>query len=345
MKLKHIIQATLFVLTIILIIVFKKHPTIVESIYSNALYPVIASVMSFISGLLPFSISDSFYILLIIGLILGLILVLIKKRTFKWYITKILIGIAYIISLFYILWGFNYYRSDIFARINLTPIEDNRQELYMQTISQLINEAKDNYLPPDFQFDMKTIDEEIENSFKEYSLFLNIPYPCGSRRVKHITFSLFFAKSGILGYFGPFFNEVHINSKLTRWDIPIVTAHEKSHQFGITSEGEANFYAWLVCANSKYKWNRYSASIYALSMFLTRLDKQKFEEIMQTIPQNIVDDIIDRDEYWSKMQNKYLGALSSAVNDAYLKSNNVEDGVQNYGMMVELIMAYKNSSR
>ncbi len=343
MKLKYIIPASLSIITLGLIIVFRHNPQLVENSYSNAFYPVIAIILSHISGVLPFSLSDVFYLLLIIWFVYALILVIIKKLKFKHFAINLLIVIAYIFSFFHILWGFNYNRVNIFNRTQLSKIEADSLIAYKHTLEQLINEANNNYMSADFIPSTEYIDKSIELSFKENAEFLSIPYPCGKRKVKSITLSLFFAKSGILGYFGPFFNEVHICSKLTKWDIPMVTAHEKAHQFGITGEGEANFYAWLVCSTSECKWNRYSASIYAVSMFWGKAKGHDYirEQINNLLPE-VKKDIIMRNNYWRSIRNKHLDNMSNFINDVYLKGNNVEKGVDDYGTMIDLIVAYKN---
>ncbi len=343
MKLKHIIPASLSIITLIFIFIFRHNPQLVENYYSNAFYPVIASILSNVSRIFPFSLSDIFYLLLIVWLIYSLILVIIKKLKFKQFAINLLITIAYILSLFHILWGFNYNRADIFTRTQLSKIKEDNTDIYKKTLKQLINEANNNYLSADFIPSTKYIDKSIEHSFKENAELLSITYPCGKRRVKSITLSLLFAKSGILGYFGPFFNEVQICSKLTKWDIPMVMAHEKAHQFGVTSEGEANFYAWLVCSTSECRWNRYSASVYAISMFLNKAKGADYvKKLAQDLLPRVKKDIIMRNNYWRSIRNKHLGSMSNFINDAYLKGNNVEKGVDDYGTMIDLIVAYKN---
>ena len=81
-------------------------------------------------------------------------------------------------------------------------------------------------------------------------------------------FSSFYSKMGLSGYFGPFFNEIHVNHYLLPLDYPFVLAHEKAHQFGITSEAEANLVAFVICVRSDDQRLRYSGYQSLLLYFL-----------------------------------------------------------------------------
>ena len=52
---------------------------------------------------------------------------------------------------------------------------------------------------------------------------------------------------GVTGSMGPFFCEFTLNGDLLPANYPATYAHELAHLLGITSEAEANFYAYQVC--------------------------------------------------------------------------------------------------
>ena len=43
--------------------------------------------------------------------------------------------------------------------------------------------------------------------------------------------------------------------------------------------------------------------------------------------------------YWQEFKDKPVSNAAQKINDAYLKANNQEDGVQSYGRMVDLLLA------
>src|SRR5664280_2444190 len=66
----------------------------VDHYYSANIYPVVARLLSFFSNLIPFSLWDVFWILIIVLIISGLVLVIFKKIKFKWYLLRILQSLA-----------------------------------------------------------------------------------------------------------------------------------------------------------------------------------------------------------------------------------------------------------
>ena len=56
----------------------------------------------------------------------------------------------------------------------------------------------------------------------------------------------------------PFFCEFTLNGDLLPHDYPATYAHELAHLLGITSEAEANFYAYQVCTRSSVPEIRFS---------------------------------------------------------------------------------------
>ena len=81
-------------------------------------------------------------------------------------------------------------------------------------------------------------------------------------------FSMLYGEMGLSGYFGPFFNEIHVNGYLLPMDYPFLLGHEKAHQFGITSEAEANLIAYVICVTSEDQRLRYSGCQSLLLYFL-----------------------------------------------------------------------------
>src|SRR5690554_5253867 len=191
---------------------FISYPYLAERYYSQTLYPVLASGLSAISSIVPFSIDDIFYVVLILSGIVLLIITFIGNISILQSVLTAINVLSWVYILFYFLWGFNYFRVDINNRLELMEHKANPEE-FMNVFQTIIEDANASYTTYD---DISTdeVAGYIEGSYARLAPTIKIHYPGGFRRVKHITFSSLFAQAGISGYFGPFFNEVHINSRL-----------------------------------------------------------------------------------------------------------------------------------
>ncbi len=334
-----IILPVLAILVFLLTRVAVHFHSLVEHWYSQKLYVVIARFFSAISSLFPFSLDDLFYIILILLLIILLILPFFRKISFGKALKTILNVLAGVYILFYILWGFNYSRPDLNARLGI-PKQKPDTKLFSEKLQKLIDTTNVDYCTFN-DFDKNRIDSLVEASYKKLAPVLKINYPQGKRRAKKITFSRFFAKAGISGYYGPFFNEIHVNKYVLPVEYPFVLAHEKAHQFGITSEAEANFYAWLVCTSSPSKQLRYSANLQVLRYFLYQGSGLKiYPEMVKRLNKNVIDDYRKIRENWDKLRNDKVDKIASKVNDTYLKTNHVKKGIDDYNDVVQLVMDF-----
>jgi hypothetical protein len=128
-------------------------------------------------------------------------------------------------------------------------------------------------------------------------------------------------------------------------DYPFVLAHEKAHQFGVTSEAEANFVAFVICVNSEDQQVKYSGFLSALLYFLRDASQLKdYHEIVERIDKRVVDDLRTRKKYYLGLQNERMSDIQTAANDTYLKANNIEKGVKNYDQVVALVMEWYYNS-
>lgn len=341
---KSLIPFIFFLLTVLLQFVFKHNAPLTEKYYSTGLYPTIAKLMSSLSVLLPFSLGDLFYVTIILTFFIGLGLLIFKKIHFGKFLLRVFQTTAVVYVLFYWLWGFNYYREPAHQRLQLTKGTAN-DSIFISNFSHVIEKVNFHY-SPQTEFKPYKNDMLIEASYKNMSAYLQFNYPMGKSRMKHITFSDFFAKATILGYYGPFFNETHINRHLTVWDIPVVSAHEKSHRLGVTSEAEAGFYGWLICVNSKDNFTQYAGWLYALDYFVYQsrgIENRK--ELIAKIKPEVINDMRVRNKHWHAWRNEKIDRAATKVNDAYLKSNNIQKGIDDYNGVVQLIIDYLDRGR
>ena len=316
-----------------------RHPAVVEQSYSESIYPVIAKSLSFFSNLVPFSIWDLFWILFTAGLLSGLILAVFKTVRWGWYILRLAQLLALMYAFFYLSWGFNYFRPPLETRAGWKkPVTD--EGMFRSILDSVIIQSNKKYVQISGA-DYSLVDNLVEKSYEKNRNILGIHYPNGFRRPKKMIFSSYFVKSGISGYFGPFFNEIQLNKYVFLPDFPFLLAHEKAHQFGIASEAEANMAAFIVCTTSTDRRLQYSGYMYLLLYFLKDAEQMTdYHEIIGKIDKRVITDIRSREKYYRALQNKTLENMQTAVNDLYLKSNHITKGVKNYNQVVTLVITW-----
>nr|WP_319572293.1 DUF3810 domain-containing protein [uncultured Draconibacterium sp.] len=342
-KYKWLVFPALAAITFIITLLLRQQPEVTEKCYAQGIYPYIASLLSTLSSLFPFSLDDIFYtVLIFIPLVL---LISIFTKRIKWKAAgKFLLNIlASVYILFYVLWGFNYFRSPLPERLGIKDREPDTEE-FVQFIRQYVAEL--NQLHCDFDTINKAeTNRRIEETYQKLAPVLQFEYPMGKRPDKKITFSSFYAKSGITGYFGPFFNEVHVNKKVLPIEYPFVLAHEKAHQLGVTSEAEANFYSWLVCTHSSSQQIRYSAKLFiSFHFFRQARGLEDYKNLVAEISPEVQADIDRISEHWKKLRNATMDKTASKLNDAYLKHNNIKSGIKDYTGVVDHVMNFSLDS-
>lgn len=321
-----------------------SHSGLVEHYYSAGLYPVIAKYFSSFSNLIPFSIWDVFWIIIIILIFSGLALVFFKKIKFRWYGLRSLQMLALLYVYFYLVWGYNYFRPGIQDRTGWkTP--GSTEMVFRSVLDSLIIQTNNNYISVSSS-DYGMIDKLIEESYQRQSSGLGIRYPNGTRRPKTMLFSNFYSKLGLSGYFGPFFNEIHVNKYLLPMDYPFILGHEKAHQFGFTSEAEANLAGFVICVKSGDQRLKYSGYLSLLLYFMRdAAHTSGYRQFIEKIDKSVIADIQFRQKYYDSLQNNTLSDMQTAANNSYLKANNIEKGVRNYNQVVSLVISWYYNSK
>ncbi len=336
---KNLLPFIVALCTYLLVETGARHPETIERIYSKGLYPYLATILSAFSNLVPFSVWDVFWSLVVIIILYVLYLFLSRKLRFWNVLLRSLQFAAILYAFFYLAWGFNYFRQPIEKRLNWTR-HIEKVDMFPAVLDTLISNANNSRV----EFTKKeypAIDSLIEQSYKENAAYFGYEYPNGSRKPKTMLFTWFFAKSGVSGYFGPFFNEVHLNGELLPTEYPFVLAHEKAHQFGVSGEAEANFIAWYICNASNDNRLKYSANIQLLQYFLgDPFHHEAIKEYLKRFDKRAMADIMKQRNHWKELRNETIDKAQSAANNAYLKTTKIHEGVMNYNSVVRLTLEW-----
>lgn len=317
------------------------YPFVVETLYSRGVYPIISTLLSYLTGWIPFSVTDLFYPALALFLVVLMAFTILRKlkisQTFKLFLNTV--ALAYIA--FYWLWGFNYYRADLNDRLALPTATPSTEE-FTATFSWGIEHTNQSWIPMD-SLDQHEIQQAVSNAYAENNQWLQLDR-YGKSRPKTPLFSRFWSAAGIGGYYGPFFSEIHTNYYLYPTEYPCVLAHETAHRMGITSEAEANFYAWFVCHQSADQRLQYSANAYLLRFFIYQARQlPAFKELIQPIRQEVRDDFRALQAHYRALSNEQIEKAASKANDAYLKTNKVKEGIEDYNGIIKYVMDYRTA--
>jgi Protein of unknown function (DUF3810) len=252
---------------------------------------------------------------------------------------------------FLVLWGFNYARPPLEDRLGLrvaaSRSADPRAllETGLRTAaltSTLFDALEQDSGPTRLPVTFDELDRIIDEGYRA----LELP---GDRIQTHTTpakplmSSTLFSYLGISGIFVPFTGEPSVNALQPDAALPLVLAHEKAHQRGITHEGEANFAAFLVCSREEAPlYLRYAAYLFATQYLLSEaaqyLPGDELAAAWARLGSGPLADVRALRDFWERYQG-VASDLTAEVNDGYLRALRVPDGAESYATVVRLLLA------
>ena len=344
----------------------------VENVYANGFGQSVGRGLATVSGLLPTSGAEVAIILLTSWL-------LIHAGRAAWHVgwrkRRALNAIAcgglhfgalamILLSLFYIFWGLNYSRAPIIEREDWHEYAKAPEDREAQTeelealCEELVLATNQSYLvalggedygaPSSPRTEWSNIDKAIDSGYERVQKEVQLDESFAASRgpAKPVALSQLMNYLHIGGFYFPWTGEANYNRLQPNVSIPFVIAHEKAHQRCITSEDEANFFGFLACTRSGDAYVAYSGYLFAQRQLLNELadlNPERTRELVEMRVPGVQRDVDDLRAYWTALQQGVAGKVgeaSGAVNDAYLKANKVEAGVQSYRLSAELLVVY-----
>lgn len=312
--------------------------------YARSVYPAISYCLSFFSGLIPFAIGDLFIFLSIVGVIVYPIYARCYRKK-KW--KRILLNdseyLLWIYAWFYLAWGLNYSQKDFYGRTEISYAAYT-PENFQKFVGNYMDSLNASYVK------VTSINESLvcRESVKGYDQISNTlgvhRPPHQSPHVKTMLFTPLISMVGVTGSMGPFFCEFTLNGDLLPPQYPATYAHELAHLLGITSEAEANFYAYQVCTRSQARGIRFSGYFSVLSHVLANarrlMSEEEYTQIFNQIRPEIIELAKANQEYWMEKYSPLIGDVQDWIYDLYLKGNRIESGRKNYSEVVGLLISY-----
>lgn len=346
----------------------EKNPHVVEEYYNSIVFKAITLPSKMFVSIFPFSVSEIALVTVILFVITYFIrtVVLTVKRMRKKqgkiyipavrYILSIGILITGIITMFVVNGGLNYNGITFADRSGLVLTETSTEELeelcmflgeQAAKARKLLPENDKGVISPDvsvFELAKKAKDgyKAIEDTYPYLKGF----YP----KAKPAIFSHFMCYTEITGIYPYIIPEPNINYKTPIMSLPSTINHEMAHQRGISREDEANFIAYLASINNPDPLFQYSGYYLALNYSLNALSKHNGDasrRVYEALDKGILRDMQAAREFWKQFETpkNIVATVSENVNNKYLETVNVEDGVHSYGRMVDLLLAYRRAEK
>ena len=363
---KSTVKGRLFPLTVLLTLVFLGAALLLQLAarkvpgfgqwYAVTIYPLITGSLGRFMGIFPFSVTELGLYLLIVLFVVSLVRS--WRRPLK-ILGRLLFGASRLFFLFTVNCGINYYRQPFSSLSGLTIQPSSSQELY-DLCSWLVEQIQDSVRQLEDQaseengFSGQTSREPLPSYGKllEYGrqgqlamrrLGEEFPVLAGFYPApKPLLLSRILSVQQLCGVYSPFTVEANYNREMPLYNIPHTICHELSHLKGFMREDEANFIGYAACIHSEDLYFRYSGYlmgwVYAGNA-LAQADPEGFAALRSALPQAALTDLSYNNAYWDAFQGK-VAEVSTRVNDTYLKLQDQQDGIQSYGRVVDLMLAY-----
>lgn len=328
---------------LLLLLGLTQHISAWSVYYAECIYPLIAKALSAFSSLFPFSVGDLFILLSILWLIIHPIYTRIKsKKPWKMIFLHSAEYLVWVYIWFYLAWGLNYSQPNFYQRAN-APVHSYQKEVFQQFLTEYVDSLNNSYLPIE-SIDKQRVHEDIITTYRYIGHTMGVHTPAGSPRAKTMMFTPLFSKMAITGYMGPFFCEFNLNGELLPAQYASTYAHELAHFLGVTSEAEANFYAYQVCTHAEEASTRFCGYFNVLSYVLGNargfLAEEEFKEVITTLRPEILELYNEHREFWISKYSRVLGEVQNWIYDLYLKGNKISSGRQNYSEVVGLLVSW-----
>ncbi|MBO7370873.1 MAG: DUF3810 family protein, partial [Bacteroidales bacterium] len=162
------------------------------------------------------------------------------------------------------------------------------------------------------------------------------------QHVKAPLINRLYSAVGVLGFMGPFFCESQLNKELLEEQYPFTMAHELAHLAGVTSEAEANYWAYVYCRQSGSAEIRYSGHLallpYISASAKANLSPDRYDEWKAGIDSKVIEDSVRSSRYWNERRVGIIDKVQHWMMDRFLKSNGVAQGAVDYYGVVEMLM-------
>ena len=324
--------------------------------YAKTAYPIIKDAISSITSFLPISLAEALLYALCIGipllLLSRLILLLVRRISAARFcntVLSVLIAAGIGWNLFYVTWGFNYFRVPLSERMELAVELRPAEELEQLTreiagaaarVRARLPEDENGVFTQNAE-DRKLLFSLLADCYAELAETSHV-FSGKVTQAKEVEWSEGLSRLGIAGIYIGLTAEPNVNVHQPALLVYQGAAHEMAHQLGIASEDATEFAGILACLASDRPEIVYSGLMGALLRCGNALSETKpdsYRAIRAGYSTAMRRDLDAYNAYWKRYDGPAETA-ASAANDRYLKHNAQQSGIKSYGESVDLLLAY-----
>ena len=322
----YLTAAILGAFTWVLLQMGQKYTTLVDMVYPY----VTRSVQTFLTAWtapFDFLVWQTAVIFLAIGLIAALVLVFIfKARVIRW-LGWAAAAVAAVILLNTGLYGLNKFSGPIEDDLRLDMVDYTQTELENATkfyrnraneLAALVNRDENG----EVSFaEFETLAEKTGDGYRylareqSFSIFGGDYTP-----VKRLGWAGIYSALGKTGITVPLTGEAAVNPNIPDQGIPFAMAHEMAHRLCIAREDDANFSAFLACAENDDVEYLYSGYFMAYRFCITALesvDAAAAETVAAGCSETLQADLQGYDRYFDENRDEKMTMLVTEVTDTY----------------------------
>jgi hypothetical protein len=318
-----------YFITAALLALFLCVPTVAIQWYGNWYFPAVAhAARSVTHALHPEPLITS-----VIFLLPGSLFLLVATATsLRKFIKHFIHSLAVVVCLFFWCWGFFYTFPPMVAKEKVQP------QLSAQAVFDFGENVIKNMERPS---PCQTLHHDTLRS--AVYRFLKKRNRCysekNSARCHVLKDGGALYRLGISGIYFPFTGEAYTSSALPSFSQNFTIAHELAHAFGITDEGEADYTAYCALKELNTEESNYAANL-ELLLTIRSVLKQNNDSLWKLLVQRTslevnTDVLFLR---WKRIQYSDLfNGAGSSLNHIYLQTLGVEEGIQSYDRLLELV--------
>ena len=248
---------------------------------------------------------------------------------------------------FCLLWGVNFW-TDGFqdqSGIRAEPVAQEDLQSVTEYFARQLTETADDVARNESGFfavprsEILAVSPAVYDPLEEEFPFLAFDDP----GVKAMKFSRLMSIIDFTGFYCPWTGESNVNVDSPACLLPSTVAHELAHQRGFASEQECNFLAVLASTrsgNAAYEYAGWLMGYIHLGNALYRVDPDTYWRIRDGLPESVKADLAYNNAYWKQFRDTVVQTVSKKAYDTTLKAYGDEQGIQSYGMVVDLLVVY-----
>jgi hypothetical protein len=332
------IDAALILLAFV--VTSAKIPTAAfERIYANGVYAWMNATFVPLANRVPFAVGDLEALLVVMLAAGGTIAVLRRAREPRWVTLLQLLAhaaalAAVIVIAFNLLWGWNYRRAPVAARVDYVAarVTATAVSAFADRIAGILNHDAGPAHERMRTESAAAMRAELARDFLPVVARLGDAWPVAVTVPKTTLADRVYEMAGVGGQYDPFAFETLLNASFLPYEIPRALAHEWSHAAGFGDEGDANLIGTLACLRSSDPLIRYSGAYWTYGE-LPESDRRR----IHLAPAVVADFNAGRDRFL-RYYNPRLFDISWSFYDRYLRANGVAGGVVSYSRFIQLLV-------